>query len=147
MKVNSCFLRICILLLSGVLITGLIGCGQGEESTAPGEKAQTITLTHSIFFPPTHIQCKTAVAWAEEIEKRSQGRIKITVYPGGSLTKAPQVYEGVVNGVSDIGMSCFAYTRGRFPLLEGIDLPLGYPSGMAATKIANSMVQKHRPKR
>ena len=30
-------------------------------------------------------------------------------------------------------MSCFAYTRGRFPLLEGLDLPLGYPDGLTAT--------------
>ncbi len=68
------------------------------------------------------------------------------MYPGGSLSKAPQVYEGVVNGISDIGMSCFAYTRGRFPLLEGLDLPVGYPNGLTATKAANEMIKKHNPK-
>lgn len=108
-------------------------------------EAKTIELTYSVFFPPSHIQAKTAVAWAEEIEKRSGGRVKITIFPGGSLTKAPQVYEGVVNGISDLGMSCFAYTRGRFPLLEGLDLPLGYPDGMTATKIATAMVRKYQP--
>jgi len=51
----------------------------------------------------------------------------------------------VVNGISDIGMSCFAYTRGRFPLPEGIDLPLGYPSGLTATRVATEVVLKHQP--
>ncbi len=134
-----CTISLCI------AVCGLIGCGGGEEQAATPQQQETITLSYSIFFPPTHIQCKTAEAWAKEIENRTEGRVKITMYPGGSLTKAPQVYEGVVNGISDIGMSCFAYTRGRFPLLEGIDLPMGYPDGMTATKIANEMVQRYSP--
>jgi TRAP-type C4-dicarboxylate transport system substrate-binding protein len=42
-------------------------------------------------------------------------------------------------------MSCFAYTRGRFPLLEGLDLPVGYPNGAVATRIANEMTRKYAP--
>lgn len=119
------------------------GCGAGEPGGEGGEKP--ISLSYSIFFPPSHIQCQTAEAWAKEIEARSEGRVKINTYPGGALTKAPQCYEGVVNGVSDIGMSCFAYTRGRFPLLEGLDLPLGYPDGSTASRTATAMVQKYNP--
>ncbi|MEA3348365.1 MAG: TRAP transporter substrate-binding protein [Pseudomonadota bacterium] len=109
-------------------------------------KEKKINLSYSIFFPPTHSQCKAGMAWAKEIEKRSNGQIAITVYPGGTLTKAPQVYDGVVNGISDIGMSCFAYTRGRFPLLEGLDLPVGYPDGKTATKIATAITREFNPK-
>ena len=109
-------------------------------------KEKKIRLSYSIFFPPSHAQCIAGEAWAKEIEKRSNGQIEITVYPGGTLTKAPQVYDGVVNGISDIGMSCFAYTRGRFPLLEGIDLPVGYPDGKTATKIATAITKEFNPK-
>ncbi len=108
-------------------------------------KQEVIKLSYSVFFPPTHIQAETADAWAKAINERSKGKVEITVYPGGSLTKAPQVYEGVVNGISDIGMSCYAYTRGRFPLLEALDLPVGYPDGMTATKTANAIIQKYQP--
>jgi len=127
------------IVVMGVVLTGLSSC-----SKAPDED-KAIELSYSVFFPPTHIQCQTAQAWAEEIGKRTDGKVKITLYPAGTLTKAPQCYEGVVNGVSDIGMSCFAYTRGRFPLLEGLDLPLGYPNGTVATRVATEMVQKHQP--
>ena len=42
-------------------------------------------------------------------------------------------------------MSCFAYTPGRFPLLEGLDLPLGYPNGAVATRVATELAQKYKP--
>jgi TRAP-type C4-dicarboxylate transport system substrate-binding protein len=135
---------------AGALLIGLIGAGTGCKPQTPGAEAPaaaapTINLSYSIFFPPTHVQCITAPNWAAEIEKRSGGRVKITIYPAGSLTKADQCYEGVVKGISDIGMSCFAYTRGRFPLLEGLDLPVGYPDGMTATRLANELVARHQP--
>ncbi len=123
---------------------GAAGCKRAEpEGKAPAPAP--ITLTYSIFFPPSHIQCKTAAAWAAEIERRAGGRLKITLFPGGTLTPAPQVYEGVVNGISDIGMSCFAYTRGRFPLLEALDLPLGYPDGRTATRLATELARRYQP--
>ncbi len=128
--------NVLLLTLMAVLVISVsTGCqGSGSKATR---------LSYSVFFPPTHVHAKLAVAWAAEVEKRSEGRLKISVFPGGSLTKPPQCYQGVVDGASDIGMSCFAYTRGRFPLLEGLDLPLGYPDGVTATRIANEMVTKY----
>lgn len=127
---------------AGLVAGGLTAC---KQQNGDGAKAEPIALSYSIFFPPTHIQCQTAMAWAQEIEQRSQGRVKITVYPAGALTPAPQCYDGVVKGISDLGMSCFAYSRGRFPLLEGLDLPVGYPNGQTATRIANTLLKKYSP--
>lgn len=135
----KCCKVLALLVAAMIVATAVSGCGKSPE------QGNVTELSYSVFFPPTHIQCQTAEAWAAEIGKRTNGKVKITVYPGGTLTKAPQCYEGVVNGVSDIGMSCFAYTRGRFPLLEGLDLPLGYPNGLVATKVATEMVRKYQP--
>jgi TRAP-type C4-dicarboxylate transport system substrate-binding protein len=52
----------------------------------------------------------------------------------------------VVKGISDVGMSVFGYTRGKFPLTEVIDLPLGYKSGGAATKLINEYYKKFKPR-
>ncbi len=112
----------------------------------PAVHANTIQFNYSIFFPAAHGQAKAGMAWAKEIEQRTGGKVRITVFPGGTLTKANQCYEGVVNGISDIGMSVFAYNRGRFPVMEAVDLPLGYPSGMVATRSANAYFKKFAPK-
>ncbi|MBW1801618.1 MAG: TRAP transporter substrate-binding protein [Deltaproteobacteria bacterium] len=109
-------------------------------------QAKTIKLSYSNFFPPTHKHAVYSVDWANEIAKRTNGRVKITVHTGGTLTKAPQVYDGVVKGISDIGYSVLAYTRGRFPLMEVVDLPLGSRSGYASTKLINEFNNKFKPK-
>jgi TRAP-type transport system periplasmic protein len=113
---------------------------------SPATASDTITLRYSNFFPATHVQSKLAEAWCKEVEKRTNGKVKIEYYPGQTLTKAQNVYDGVVNGISDIGMSVLGYTRGRFPLMEVVDLPLGYKSGVQATKVANAVYDKFKDK-
>ena len=108
--------------------------------------AEDFKLTYSNFFPPTHIQSRLAEAWCKEVESRTNGRVKVEYYPGQTLTKAAQVYDGVVTGMSDIGFSVLAYTRGRFPVMSAVDLPLGYQSGRAATKVINAVYEKFQPK-
>jgi TRAP-type transport system periplasmic protein len=109
-------------------------------------EAKPIKLTYSNFFPPTHIQSKLAEAWCKEVEKRTNGQVYVEYYPGGTLTKAAQCYDGVVTGLSDVGLSCLAYTRGRFPVMAAVDLPLGYTSGTVATKVVNAVYNKFMPK-
>jgi TRAP-type C4-dicarboxylate transport system substrate-binding protein len=87
-----------------------------------------------------------SVEWGKEIEKRTNGRVKVTMFPGGTLTPSDKCYDGVVKGLSHIGLSVFSYTVGKFPLMEVIDLPLGYRSGAAATKLINEFYSKFKPK-
>lgn len=108
-------------------------------------KAETV-LTYSNFFPPTHIQSKLAEEWCAEVEKRTGGEVKVQYYPGGTLSSAKDCYGGVVDGISDVGLSVLAYSRGRFPVMAAVDLPLGYKSGVAATKVANAVYEKFDPK-
>lgn len=114
------------------------GCGE----PAPTE---VIELTFSNFFPPTHLHSVLIDQFCQEIENRTDGWVKITHYAGGSLTPAPQVYDGVVEGISDIGMSVLAYTMGRFPATELVDLPHGYPSGWVASMVANDYYNEFKP--
>ena len=87
-----------------------------------------------------------AKEWAQEIEKRTNGKVIITVFPGGTLIPPDKCFDGVVKGIADIGMAVPAFTRGRFPLTEVLDLPLGYKSAMAATKLTNHYFNKFKPK-
>lgn len=134
-----------LVILGLCLAAGTNAAASSHEATTKQAKP-SIVLSYSIFFPPTHAQCIAGTQWAEEIEKRSNGYVKINVFPGGTLTSANDCYDGVVQGISDIGMSCFAYTRGRFPVMEALDLPLGYPSGMVATRAANDFYDAVTPK-
>jgi TRAP-type C4-dicarboxylate transport system substrate-binding protein len=107
--------------------------------------AGAVRLTYSNFFPPTHIQSKLAEEWCREVEKRTGGAVQIDYFPGGTLTPAQQTYDGVVEGIADIGLSCLAYSRGRFPVMAALDLPLGYTSAAQATATANKVYAKFMP--
>ena len=128
----------CLLILCVGLAFGFFG--------AVPAQAGPIKLTYSNFFPPAHIQSKLAEAWCKEVEKRTNGQVVVEYFPGQTLTKARQVYDGVVEGISDIGFSVLAYTRGRFPVMAAVDLPLGYTSGTVATQVVNAVYDKFQPK-
>jgi TRAP-type C4-dicarboxylate transport system substrate-binding protein len=112
---------------------------------APVANAQ-IKLTYSVFFPAPHKNAVLATEWAKEIEKRTNGKVQITVFPGGTLTPADKCYDGVVKGISDIGFSVLAYTRGKFPLTEVSDLPMGMKTGVVASRVIHEYYKKFKPK-
>ena len=128
-----------LFLLAAMIAISLVMMGSPNAQAAP------VNLTFSIFFPPTHGQAIAAMDFAKEIEKRTDGKVRVTTFPGGTLTKAPQCYDGVVKGISDLGNSCFAYTRGRFPVMAAVDLPMGYPSGTVATRVAHEFAKSVNP--
>jgi len=105
-----------------------------------------IELSYANFFPPTHIQSQLPESWCREVEKRTNGKVKITYYPGGTLLSAPKIFNGVVDGIADIGNSVLGYSRGMFPSMEAIDLPVGYPNGVVATKVINDFYNEFKPK-
>ena len=129
--------------LAGVLLWGAVFVLGGLSGA---HAAKVITLTYSDLFPATHVNAKMAAAWCKEVEKRTNGKVKITYYPGQSLTKGKEAYDGVVNGLSDLAQSVLQYTRGRFPLMDFINLPLGYKSGAVSTAIINEVDEKFKPK-
>ncbi|WDP93374.1 MAG: TRAP transporter substrate-binding protein [Desulfobacter sp.] len=108
-------------------------------------QAKTIKLTYANFFPPFHGQSILADSWCKEVEKRTNGAVKIDYYPGSTLAKPQQIYDAVAQGVADIGMTVLAYSRGRFPILGAVDLPFGYPDGVTATRVANAVLEKFDP--
>jgi TRAP-type C4-dicarboxylate transport system substrate-binding protein len=105
---------------------------------------QPIELRYSVFFSSVNRQFAPTVLWAKMVETRTNGRVRITISDNGSLTPPERCYEGVVKGNSDLGVAYFAHTPGRFPLLEGLDLPLGYPSGAVATRVAMELTEKYK---
>lgn len=107
---------------------------------------KVINLRFAYYTPSTSIEGKTIEAWCTEVEKRTNGRVKIKTYPGATLIPAAQTYDGITKEVADIGYGVFAYHRGRFPMMEVIDLPLGYKNPAVPTMLVNEFYKKFKPK-
>jgi len=108
--------------------------------------AQVVTLKYSQTFPAANKFSTLSEQWCKEVEKRTNGRVKVTHYPGATLTPPVQTYDSVVKGIADVGLSFCSYTRGKFPLTEALDLPLGIKSGLQGTMMANEYLKKFKPK-
>ena len=107
---------------------------------------KVITLNYSNMLPAPHKISLVAEEWCREIEKRTNGGVKITMFHGGTLTPGTQAYDGVVNGLSDVALGVFSYHRGRFPLTEFADLPIGVTNCVTAGKLFNEYFAKFKPK-
>ena len=107
-----------------------------RRAFSASSKTYQFNLAH--FFPGTHpAETVFIQGWIQAIDEATDGQVKITSYPGETLLKAADVYNGVVQGIADIGLSCFAYTRGRFPVLEAFELPgIIYANSKSASRVA-----------
>lgn len=135
----------------------LVACGQttSNEQSNVGEQNKnedrsssendTIELTYAFFAPANTFPAVQMDKWAEELAKRTNGKVKINTFPGGSLLTAENMYEGVANGIADIGLSATTYEPGRFPLLAISDMPSGYPSATVASRVQHQLVQEYPP--
>jgi TRAP-type C4-dicarboxylate transport system substrate-binding protein len=129
--------KMLLLLVAVLLVAG---------SFTPAFAAEAIKLKFANFFPPTHKNAVIFDQFSQEINKKSNGKVEISYYAGGTLLTAPKIAAGVVSGIADIGLSHCAYSRGRFPVMEIMELPLGFPSGYIGTHVANDFYDKFKPK-
>jgi TRAP-type C4-dicarboxylate transport system substrate-binding protein len=96
-------------------------------SFVSGARAQTIELKLSHFVPPQHAFHKWVTAWAENIEKQSNGRLKFTIYPNGQLVGPPsRQLDAARNGITDIAWVIHGVTPGRYPMSELGNLPFAW---------------------
>jgi TRAP-type C4-dicarboxylate transport system substrate-binding protein len=98
------------------------------------------------YFPVPAQQSKICEVFIKDLETRSGGQLKFRFFPAGTLLTAPKIYDGVVEGIADIGFSNIGYTYGRFRMTETLDLPLGFPNAWVANHVANDFFKQFKPK-
>ena len=93
---------------------------------APAVLAQApIDLKMASFVPPMHsIWAGVLIPWAKDIESKSGGKLKVSLYPSMQLGgKPPELYRQMVQGIADIVFTLPGYTSGDFPMMSLTELP------------------------
>jgi len=125
----------------GIMVALLLG---SSLWTVPA-RAQ-IKLSYANFPPAPTFPCVQMERWKKEVEKRTNGKVKVDTYPGGTLLGAKNMFDGVAAGTADIGNTCTSYFPGMFPVVEAVDLPVGWPSATVASISLLDHVNKYKPK-
>lgn len=133
--------------IASIIIIGLFAAVSAMLLTPANQfcYAAEYDLSLATFVPPRHNINTTAQAWINEVEKRTNGRVKVTLYPAQSLLSAPKTYEGVFSGTADMGTAAFTYNTGMFPLMMTLDSAFGISSSDVGTKVANALFEKYQP--
>src|SRR5690606_25724316 len=93
-------------------------------AAAGAAQAAEFTLRYAHFWPSnSRIHTELFEAWAKSVEKASNGRIAVQMFPAQTLAKAEGSYQAMVNGVADIVSTVQGYTTGRFPLSQIGEFP------------------------
>ncbi len=91
---------IAILASVGLLMASLAGCAQGgakDSESATAEEPLVLTLAHGL--SETHTVHIAMVEFAEKVEKDTDGRIKIQIFPNGQLGSENENMEQLMAGV------------------------------------------------
>ncbi len=110
----------------GAAAIGLAAVATAFSLSATAVSAQAeVTLRCQHFLPPMGSVPRFFMEpWAEAIEEQSGGRIDVQLFPAMQLGGAPPaLYDQIRDGVIDCGWALPAYTPGRFPESEAMELP------------------------
>lgn len=137
MRLKQCLIIVAILIFSFSFLV----------ATQSDSQAKSLNITFNKPGPAVHRgSMATAEFMAREVEKRTNGRVKITIYPGSTLASPPETFDATIKGICDFGESLVSFISGRFPVSEACDLPLGYPSSWVQGHVFTDFYNKFKPK-
>ncbi len=95
----------------------LPGTAAPEEARAADAE---YVLSLNLPIPPIHNRWNYALKpWIEELEKRSNGRIRVEPYFAEALSKEADAFESVKTGVADMAEFSYDVAVGSFPSTSG----------------------------
>lgn len=94
-------------------------------ATAPrtADAEDTIRLRFSSPLPEAMTLSQGVEWWANEVEQRSAGRVKIETFHGGSLLGAVDTLSGLQDGRIELGYMTAGYWPAQFPLWNVVGVP------------------------
>ncbi len=137
-KKKATMKNLCFILFTVTLLAGLVQTAHGQ--------AAPIKLTYALFQPGTAALSKANSEFAQEIEKRTSGRVQIQIFHSGSLLNGPAMFQGVRSGIADMGNAFTLYNPGNFPFTKIVQTPANGESGWAVSNAMYDFMMKYRPK-
>ncbi len=128
--------------LAGIFLATLFTITWTPAPVAAGP----IKLSYAQFAPAKTFVGVQLERWIKEVEKRTNNKVKIDAFHGGTLLGAKNMMDGVIAGTADIGSLCMAYQPGRFIVTNATSLPLGFPNARVASLTLSDLYKKYNPK-
>ena len=96
-------------------------------------------------YPASNFHSVNLQAFAEDVDKASGGKLKITVHPNASLFKAPEIKRAVQGGQAQIGEILLVNFQNEWPIFGADGLPFladSYDEAMKLWAVQKPMMDK-----
>lgn len=80
--------------------------------------------------------------WTRDVERATNGRVKVTVYPSQTMIKPMDAWESVKSGAIDIAWIFSEHVSHKLDLSECVTLPFIIPNGDTGSRVAWKLYQK-----
>lgn len=81
--------------------------------------------------------------WAELVEEKTEGRVEVTLYHGGTLGEVSTALQDIRGGVYDVGfLSASLFYEELFPLTIG-NLPFAFPDSITTTDVMHEIALEY----
>ncbi|MFD0980085.1 TRAP transporter substrate-binding protein [Tropicimonas aquimaris] len=107
-------------------------------SAVTAQAATTLKLAHAA--PESDLQQTLSVFFKEQVEARSNGELKVNIFPHGQLGSDSQMIDGARSGIIDIAMSGLNNFTGMLPEAGAFTLPFMFPDRESAYKVLDGEV-------
>ena len=107
-------------------------------STSAAMAETTLRFAHAA--PETDLQQELATFFAEKVAERTDGEVKVDIFPHGQLGNDQQMITGVRSGIIDIEMSGLNNFEGLIPEVGGVLLPYIFTGRDHAYKVLDGEV-------
>lgn len=118
-----CVTRRQLLAAAGMAALGLCGCLRKEET---GAQLPELILRYAENQPEDYPTTQAALAFAQLVEQRTGGRVKVVVYSGGELGAEQSVIQQMQFGGIDFARVSLSPLAGYVPELSILQLPYLY---------------------
>ena len=99
-----------------------------------------VSLNWAISMGPSHRANETFQYFADEVNKRTNGKVTINLFPGDTLVTSNSIYDSMVQGIVDMGEADPAYSVAAFPMMSCYFLPgMNFANSRVATYVVNDL--------
>lgn len=138
LKSKKLSLFIILVLLLNVIA---VGCSSNSQNTGGSNVSdEVIEISYGHGFMPNTPHHQSALMFKEEVEKATNGRVKVNVFHSGQLGSAREMFEGLQMGTQEIALVPTARISGFAPELQLFDLPFLFPDRETGYKVMDGEV-------
>lgn len=114
----------------------------GAEESAAGQEKPTYSFKLAHITAPDHMWHKAAEKFKEELDKRSDGRMKLDIYPSSQLGTEADMVQQIGAGSVDFGLITAAYLSSRSPSFAAWLTPYAFKDLHEANEARSAEVSK-----